>query len=209
MFKIGLNIVLGFIKGIKWTSFKISLGINIILGILLYFNYYTKVPDNIEVITYTKKEIVIPSQIGTFKAIIHPIATSKNINAELLSQYTSLKDSISKLKLYEDAITEREYNEVYDDSLVTIHVFSKTIGKLIEQKPWYVIKPTSITYVEKTTTLPYQPRNKILGGFELGMGTNFLPKVKAGLYFQNKKDNIISFSYDINKTIWVGYIFKL
>src|SRR5690606_7679366 len=42
-------------------------------------------------------------------------------------------DSTEKLSLYKDAVTIREYNQVFEDSLSKIVVYSKTRGNLLKQ----------------------------------------------------------------------------
>src|SRR5690606_24348889 len=42
-------------------------------------------------------------------------------------------DSIEKVDLYRDAVTIREYNQVFEDSLSKIEVYSKTRGDLLNQ----------------------------------------------------------------------------
>lgn len=211
-----LNIIITFVKSIKWTPLKISIGVNIILGIVILF--LTKSVD-IDTTTNTMTKVVIvdiPSKIGTFPSINTPLPIAKKIpnpiNNKLLKDYIKLNDSLKKLELYVDAITERDYKEIYEDSIQKIDVSTTVQGKLLKQSLNYFIKPSTITTTETTIIKPYSPTNKILIGGELRLPPKtdiYNPVAKVNLMFQNKKDNIISLSFDSDNQVWIGYTIKL
>ena len=128
------------------------------------------------------------------------------VNQELLEKYNKATDSLSKLELHKEAITERLYKETLTDSVQTITVSSKVIGTLKEQKISYKTNPVNIEIKSKkpslevfaggTTTIPTEVGQKI----GLGATLSLLNKNKSQIY---------SVGYDANKNVIVGVSFKL
>ena len=217
-----LDTVLTFITGIKWTPLKISVIGNVLLVLLILFLYKgNEIPE--PQIIIKEKIITIPGKAGKLDTIYEPKYISKTnpVNTDLLKKYNTLKlkDSIVKDSMFIEAITERDYNESYEDSLVKIDIYTKVQGKLLKQAPKYEIKPYSIQ-IKDTTTINYNkpPTNKILVGLETGLPLTLFtkkdvidikPVIKGSIYFQNKKTNVITAGFDTNKTIWAGYLIKL
>jgi hypothetical protein len=213
-----LKSILSYIKGIKWTPLKISIILNVALVVVVVFLFKPQKKVPFEVIV-KEKQIMIPAKVGVLDTIYNPqqippstIRLVKNpINQKLLRQYNSLLDSISRLQFVKQVITEREYNEVYEDNFVKIDIYTNVIGTMLKQAPKYTIKPSKVV-VQDTVTIHYNkpPSSKILGGLELGIpiqGDQM--RVKGSMYLQNKKDNILSVGFDSGKTVWLGYIIKL
>lgn len=206
--------------GIKWTPLKISVIGNILLIIVILFLFRSSETPEPEIII--KDRIVeVPGKDGKLDTIYlpKPINIKNPINTELLSKYNSLKDTVAKLELFKTVIEERDYNEVYEDNIQKITIYTKVQGKLLKQAPKYEIKPSTIV-IKDTTTINYNkpPANKLLIGLETGLPLDIFakkeigiinPVVKGSIYFQNKKSNIITAGFDSNKTIWAGYIIKL
>jgi len=206
--------------GIKWTPLKISVIGNILLIIVILFLFRSSETPEPEIII--KDRIVeVPGKDGKLDTIYlpKPINIKNPINTELLSKYNSLKDTVAKLELFKTVIEERDYNEVYEDNIQKITIYTKVQGKLLKQAPKYEIKPSTIV-IKDTTTINYNkpPTNKLLIGLETGLPLDIFtkkeigiinPVVKGSIYFQNKKSNIITAGFDSNKTIWAGYIIKL
>ena len=207
------TIFLSFIGKIKWSPLKTSIGINIILGIVIYFLFSGNEPE--EIIVIKDHYIDIPAVSGKSDTIKkpEPYKIKNNLNNELLIKYNKAKSEIERLELYKESIVEREYKEVFKDSVQEIEIFTRVQqGKILEQAINYRIDP----YLLKVRdTLRISPkdflRNKFLGGIELGMPLE--PQIgmshiiaKGTIYFQNKKDNILSLGIDTRKTIWAGYI---
>lgn len=65
------------------------------------------------------------------------------VNTELLTKYKQAKDSITKLNLYKEAVTERTYKETFKDENQAITVTSKVIGTLQSQLVQYTAKKPS------------------------------------------------------------------
>lgn len=206
------GLVVNFISNIKWTPLKISIGINIIMACILIFLLDKPIQQD-PVYVVEEKMLVIPQKDGAFELLTPStpvIHKSPTINKKLLADYRSLRDSIAKEKAYEEAITENEYRETYEDSIVKIDVYTKVRGKLLKQAPSYIVKPTTVKHIDTTSVNLYEPTINFYGGveagFPIGVGET---TAKGTLYFQNKKQNIISLGIDTKGHIWGGYIIKL
>lgn len=179
----------------------------IVLSFIIYF--LTQKPNNIEYVEVpTIVEVEVPGKQGEIRidSIPVPYAVKNPINDELVAKYEKANDSIKKL-LFIMSIAEKEYNISFKDSIQNIDVYSKLKnGELVNQTVTYDIFPRTET-VETIVKVPVPKYNKILVGGELGIpiNNNNKPVGKFNLMFQNKKDNILSLSYDTNGTGWVGY----
>lgn len=117
------------------------------------------------------KTITEPTQIIEYDTIevenkgkteIKIVEKENPINQELLRKYEALKDSVARLNLYKEVITERKYKETLDDSLQTITIDSEVIGTLKKQTISYKTKPQIKkpkksklhTYLGVTTNIP-------------------------------------------------------
>lgn len=193
------------------TTLKISILLNIILGIIIYFTF-GRCKQPLPIVTYVNRVIEVPAKSGILPVILNPpeIKTEvRIINKDLLKEYIAKQDSASKTEIFKEAITEREYNLNFKDSLVNIDVYAKTEGVLLEIKPSYTIYPSKVITKDKIITLPSKPKNSILAGVEASLPTDVYPYIKTSIYFQNKKSNIITIGVDTNRSIWFGYIVKL
>lgn len=193
------------------TTLKISILLNIILGIIIYFTF-GRGKQPLPVVTYVNRVIEVPAKSGILPVILNPpeIKTEvRIINKDLLKEYIAKQDSASKTEIFKEAITEREYNLNFKDSLVNIDIHAKTAGVLLEIKPSYTIYPSKVITKDKIITLPSKPKNSILAGVEASLPTDVYPYIKTSIYFQNKKSNIITIGVDTNRSIWFGYIVKL
>jgi hypothetical protein len=217
-----LNTVSTFIKNISWTPLRLSILGNIVLvGIIVFLFTNNKTPEPRIII---KDRIVnVEGKAGKLDTIYEPKYISKinPINTALLKRYNALKlkDSVIKDSMFSDAITERDYNEVYEDKIVKISVYTKVQGKLLKQASNYFVKPSTIV-IKDTTSITYNKplTNKLLVGLETGLQLNLFtkkenttisPVVKANVYFQNKRGNIITSGISSDKVIWAGYIIIL
>jgi hypothetical protein len=128
------------------------------------------------------------------------------VNDSLVKEYEKATDSICKLQLYLDAISEREYLTEYDNDTINLKVYSKVQGTLLKEKPSYVIKTRSV----ETSKLIKEQKFAMYAGvdvFDNKLFNNF--GVKASLGFQNKNKDILTFSYDTHKNFYLGYSVKL
>lgn len=176
-----------------------------IIGIMTYF-LLQKPEEKIVKIPVTI-EVPIPGKIGTFPPIELP-KPKKEKPRPILDIPDKDKDSI-----LQDALTERDYEEIFKDSVQEVTVKSKVQGKLLKQEVNYNIYPSTI---KVDTIIEYKlpsPKIKVYAGITGGI--NLTPEnnnisIGPNIAIQNKKDNIINLNYDITqKRINVGYLFKL
>lgn len=125
-------------------------------------------------------------------------------NEELLQRYNMALDSIHKLRIFKEAITQRIYTEHLEDSIIKITVKSNTTGTLDYQNISYKTKERTI----QVNTGKIKPK-LYLSGFgrsEISAEGNAAFGVKADLVNEN---TIITTGYDTRKNITVGIGFKL
>ena len=167
--------------------------------------------------TYNIKEIkgkldtiYLPSEIKyktTFKYITRfkdTLLITDKINDSLARNYESSKDTIFKLKEYLKAIGKNDYNVCFEDDNIKIDNYIETQGTLLKVAPKYTIKSKldSIKIKEQIFAL--------YSGLEVSNNTLFTnPNIKVNFFIQNKKGNIISTGYDLDKNIYLGYNFKI
>lgn len=129
------------------------------------------------------------------------IYTENPINKQLADDYLKATDSIKRLKLYLDAIQEKEGTYVYDNKDLKLEIYAKTRGELLEIKPKYTIKPTEVKVdvpVKQTVFAMY-------GGLELINNANLNNLgVKAEVGIQNRKGTIFTLGADNRSNYYVG-----
>lgn len=129
------------------------------------------------------------------------IYTENPINKQLAEDYLKATDSIKRLKLYLDAIQEKDGTYVYDNKDLKLEIYAKTRGELLEIKPKYTIKPSEVKVdvpVKQTVLAMY-------GGIEVGNNaslTNLTVKADVGL--QNKRGTIFTVGADTRSNFYVG-----
>jgi hypothetical protein len=147
----------------------------------------------------TKKDSIVYKKGKT-------IYTENPINKQLAEDYLKATDSIKRLRLYLDAIQEKDGTYVYDNKDLKLEIYTKTRGELLEIKPKYKIKPIDIKVdvpVKQTVLAMY-------GGLELANNTllnNMTVKVDIGL--QNKKGTIFIIGVDSRSNYYVGAKVKI
>jgi len=143
------------------------------------------------------------------KEIVKIVKVENPINSELLSKYEQAvhdNDSLKQLNLFKDAITERFYNEIFEDSIQTITVDSKVVG---------VLKSQSISYVTKTRQLTLKPIKMkpsiFVGGFiYTPVANETASSFGVNLSFMNKtKKQHYTLGIDNRKNIYLGINLKL
>ena len=129
------------------------------------------------------------------------IYTENPINKQLAEDYLKATDSIKRLKLYLDAIQEKDGTYVYDNKDLKLEIYTKTRGELLEIKPNYTIKPTEVKVnvpVKQTVLAMY-------GGLEILNNPNLNNLgVKAEVGIQNKKGTIFTIGADTRSNYYVG-----
>lgn len=193
----------------------IFIGIGILIGILLM--YFIQKPTIKEVPIRVEIEVPIPIIEKNFDTIYEPypvyIKGEVKIDSIYYKQWLKLNDSISKDKSFKDAITINEYNTKFEDDTLTINIYSKTRGTLLEIKPDYKTKPRKIP-VDTTIYIPLPKYNEFYGGLEVGMPLpnistlDVTPILKSNFYWKTKKDKLWNISLDSEKRIFVGHAWK-
>lgn len=125
------------------------------------------------------------------------------VNIDLLEKYTKLKDSISKLDLYKDAITERTYKEEVKDSLQTIEVTTVVLGTLKEQMISYKTNPIKVEIKSSDR------KKSVFIGVYSQLPTELInPSVGLSASIVSKK-TMITIGYDTQKRLMLGTSIKL
>ena len=142
----------------------------------------------------TKKDSIVYKKGST-------IYTENPINKQLAEDYLKSTDSIKRLKLYLDAIQEKDGTYVYDNKDLRLEIYTKTRGELLEIKPNYTIKPSEV----KVDVPVPQTILAMYGGLELGNNSSLSNlSIKADVGIQNKKGTIFSVGADTRGNYFVG-----
>ena len=199
---------------------KLILYITIVLLIVALF-----IQRSCSAQTTVKQKVIIPEKKGEFKntiAIINNkgkrdsiiwkdkiIKTESPINKKLAEDFiTSQKenDSLKSLKLYLNAIEERESEYVFDNKDLKLEIRTKTRGEILKITPKYTIK-------EREEVLQVKSKESVFAvytGAALGYTSDMnkiIPKVLIGV--QNRKGDIISFEAGTDKSIQIGYSLRI
>lgn len=93
-----------------------------------------KIPEKENSFTVENPQPVIQWDTIYKDNVVEKLVMRENpVNEELLKKYTEAKDSLEQLKLYRDAITVRDYEQIFRDAHQTITVKSKITGTLLRQ----------------------------------------------------------------------------
>lgn len=143
-----------------------------------------------DTIVYQDKEIIVENPV----------------NVQLAEDYLKAKDSISKLKLYIDAIQVRRYTQSFNDDEVDITIEAETTGKLNWVKPKYVVKTKKVLIPIKHKETVFA----VFGGSSVGSNVS-LNKLSLNINgaIQNKKGDLFTAQYGVfDKSYQVGYMFR-
>lgn len=151
-------------------------------------------------VTVTVPEI--KKRFDTITIERHSSRILKEIDSNHVWAYLAAKDSLEALKLYLEAITEREYNEIFMDSVQAVGVYSRVRGKLLRQSVEYEIYEREVATTDTVDLPPRRPTLYFSG--ELSTGRS----LKAGLQLQTRRQ-AYSLSVDSDKNIWAGVLFPL
>lgn len=143
-----------------------------------------------DTIVYQDKEIIVENPV----------------NVQLAEDYLKAKDSISKLKLYIDAIQIRRYTKSFNDENVDIVVEAETTGTLNWIKPSYVIKERK----EKVSIKEKETIFALYGGFSVGNNIKLdAATLNAKVGIQNRKGDIFMAEYGVlDQSYHVGYLHR-
>jgi len=127
--------------------------------------------------------------------------------AEGLIKALKDKDSLRIVNLYLNAIQEREQTRVFSNKDLSVDVWVKTRGEILDMKVDWKIKEQEIKVQipVKTTVLA------LYAGTGLETTTRLdklVPKISLGV--QNKKGDILTVSYGItDQSVGVGYVMRI
>lgn len=134
------------------------------------------------------------------------IAVENPVNKELLEAYKKARDSIQKMLLFKEAVTQRKYVEVVSDSLQEITVESEVVGTLLSQKISYVTKAYDLEVVQerkrKFPSLYVGIYNDDIRGGDLFRSTGLKLSVKSGQI-------LFDLGINSNKNVFLGVGIKL
>jgi hypothetical protein len=113
-------------------------------------------------------------------------------------------DSLQQIQAYNKAIEINAFKQTFDDNYINAQVSGEVMGNVKQMRLDYTIKPQ-----ELKVDAP-KPKNNLYLGVNVA-NTLLLnkPLFSAGLGIQNKKGNILNFSFDTEKRIGIGYYKKL
>lgn len=177
--------------------------------IVMCTNYYNK-PDTI--VIPEKKGILIdsiPREVLRDSIFVYQLRdTIIKYNRPLDTVYIEkfVKAPVDKkTEIYIEAIAERTYKNVVEDSLLRIDYTANTQGKLLDIKFDYTIKPAIID-VPKT-------KESVFSAYAgVGLKTtssleSLTPTLQLGI--QDKNGNMFVGSISSDKTIQAGYMFRI
>jgi hypothetical protein len=113
-------------------------------------------------------------------------------------------DSVAKIQAYKKAIEIKAFNERFSDNYIDAYVSGEVAGEVKQMRFDYTIKPQTLN-----VDAP-KPKNHLYLGVNVANNLQLnKPLFSAGLGLQNKKGNILNFSFDTEKRIAIGYYKKL
>jgi lipopolysaccharide export system protein LptA len=113
-------------------------------------------------------------------------------------------DSVAKIQAYNKAIEINAFKQQFEDSNINAYVSGEVAGEVKQMRFDYTIKPQTLN-----VDAP-KPKNHLYLGVNVANTIEFdKPLFSAGLGLQNKKGNILNFSFDTEKRIGFGYYKKL
>lgn len=147
----------------------------LIIGALLYMMNITKSNYNQNKVSVKKDSVYTPVILDSietkFDTIYLPspvkdsiVYKENKVNIELLEKYKAASD---KLALYEEAIEINKYEEVFEDSIQKVTVFTEARGKVTKQSIEAVVKERKApcyTKTIETTIIKQDNKSFFIGG---------------------------------------------
>jgi len=178
----------------KYTPWFIILCLTVLLVLKKEEIRNIYIPSKSNKVTISAPKTIILLDTIYKDGLTKVIEVKNPVNKVLLDKYTSLQDSISKLEVYKEAITERNYREILQDSVQIITVNSTVIGTLKNQTIEYNTFPQTIEIKTKTpkysvflgtfTTIPKKDITVVSIGANISLKT---PKAMYTLGYTNQK----------------------
>lgn len=157
-------------------------------------------------ISFTTPEIKGSSDTIYEDSLIYISKTIPDTSNKYLLAY--LADSINRLNLFIEAITERVYTESYKDTNQEVIVYSKTRGSLIEQSISYTMFPKTYT-IDTIIEVSCPKKNELYlsGGIGYDLGLNKY-SFQSQLSLINKKNRMLSAGINTNRQAFLTYGIK-
>jgi hypothetical protein len=200
------------VENLKWLGW-------VVLFIVLWFRGCNPEPQFAEKIKIQTKEIKGKTIIKT--NIVHVPITKKvrdtsgtgfyvaqidklfEENNQMQLEFMKM-DSVAKIEAYNKAIEINAFKQQFEDSNINAQVSGEVSGKIHAMKFDYTIKPQTLN-----VDAP-KPKNHLYLGVNVANNLQLnKPLFSAGIGIQNKKGNILNFSFDTEKRIGIGYSKKL
>ena len=166
-----------------------------------------------EVINSIKKPTIIYNHTSKKDSIVYKkgktIYTENPVNkkmAEELIQALKNQDSLRVLRLYLSSIGEREQTRIFNDKNLTIEVYTKVQGKVLEQRiSKYTVKEKEVV----TDVEIKESKFAIYGGSDLQYTSEMkiIPSVQLGI--QIGKRLIITGGYGLDQSYHAGFLYKI
>jgi hypothetical protein len=200
------------VENLKWLGW-------VILFIVLWFRGCNPEPQFAEKIKIQTKEVKGKAIIKT--NIVHVPITKKvrdtagtgfyvaqidklfEENQQMQLEFMKM-DSVAKIQAYNKAIEINAFKERFQDNYIDAYVSGEVSGNIKQMRFDYTIKPQTLN-----VDAP-KPKNHLYLGINVANTLQLnKPLFSAGLGLQNKKGNILNFSFDTEKRIGFGYSKKL
>jgi hypothetical protein len=200
------------VENLKWLGW-------VVLFIVLFFRGCNPEPQFAEKIKIQTKEVKGETIIKT--NIVHVPITKKvrdtsgtgfyvaqidklfEENNQMQLEFLKM-DSLQQIQAYNKAIEINAFKQQFEDSNINAYVSGEVAGNIKQMRFDYVIKPQTIT-----VDAPKSKNHLYLGVNVANTIQLNKPLFSAGLGIQNKKGNILNFSFDTEKRIGIGYSKKL
>jgi len=187
----------------------------IILLVIVLFLVNCQGEKEIKLIT-----VSIPEKSGSFDFRDNPVPVTKEqpgkhpkpeiireqvIDSTYYFAYIALQDSIARQKMFEDAITIRQYFETFEDETQKIDVYTDVRGSMLRQKVDFTIFEAQM---DVEVEIPQFNELFLYGGGKY----SFVDKsmgFEAKLILKNKKNNLLSIGIDSDGMVSGGYGFRL
>jgi hypothetical protein len=200
------------VENLKWLGW-------VVLFIVLFFRGCNPEPQFAEKIKIQTKEVKGKTIIKT--NIVH-VPITKTVrdtsgtgfyvaqidklfeeNNQMQLEFMKM-DSIAKIQAYAKATELNDFKQPFEDKYINAYVSGKVFGNVKEMRFDYTLKPQTIT-----TDAPKSKNHLYLGINVANTIQLNKPLFSAGLGIQNKKGNILNFSFDTEKRIGFGYSKKI
>jgi hypothetical protein len=200
------------VENLKWLGW-------VVLFIVLWFRGCNPEPQFAEKIKIQTKEVKGKTIIKT--NIVHVPITKKvrdttgtgfyvaqidklfEENQQMQLEFLKM-DSLQQIQAYNKAIEINAFKQQFDDVNINAYISGEVAGNIKQMRFDYTIKAQTIS-----VDAP-KPKNHLYLGVNVANNLQLnKPLFSAGLGIQNKKGNILNFSFDTEKRIGIGYYKKL